>query len=486
VYPNGTAALRGASFDVAGASIHGLIGANGAGKSTLIKILSGAFGASGGEMVWQGAQRAWRSPAEALHAGIATIHQHIPLANTLSVIENIFLSTGGRWRHSAQERKAFADLAETVGYDIDPDAIVGELPIGRRQMVSILQAIAANARLLIMDEPTASLSDGEREVVFDTIRRLQSRHQTSILFISHFLDEVLELCEAVTVLRDGTVVLDEKRDAIDEQTLVAAIVGKKSDIYAVKHTSLAEDGRAPLLAVENLNSGDKIHDVSFAVKPGEILGLAGLLGSGRSEILHAIFGSDVHATGTVSMADRPIQRSIRDAPRTGAGRPHRAGAHPRRIDQLEPQLAGRGADFIARDIPGACARGSARGARDVGVLGQGSRFQRRGAAAQRRQRTEGGARPGAVAGLQGAAARRADGGRGHRRQGRHPARHRRDRADGSGGDRGYFGFRGAVEHVHADCRRGQWQDRGAAPSGRDVGTRARGAGERPRWLRIAP
>jgi ribose transport system ATP-binding protein len=313
VYPNGTAALRGASFDVAGASIHGLIGANGAGKSTLIKILSGAFGASGGEMVWQGAQRAWRSPAEALHAGIATIHQHIPLANTLSVIENIFLSTGGRWRHSAQERKAFADLAETVGYDIDPDAIVGELPIGRRQMVSILQAIAANARLLIMDEPTASLSDGEREVVFDTIRRLQSRHQTSILFISHFLDEVLELCEAVTVLRDGTVVLDEKRDAIDEQTLVAAIVGKKSNIYAVKHTSLAEDGRAPLLAVENLNSGDKIHDVSFAVKPGEILGLAGLLGSGRSEILHAIFGSDVHATGTVSMADRPIQRSIRDA-----------------------------------------------------------------------------------------------------------------------------------------------------------------------------
>src|SRR5580704_11575870 len=200
VYPNGTVALKSASFDIAGATIHGLIGANGAGKSTLIKILSGAIPASSGEIVWLNERRAWRRPADAAAAGIATIHQHIPLAGTLSVRENVFVASSQPWRDSGFERRRFDELLETVGYDIDPEAIVEELPIGRRQMVSILQALAADARLLIMDEPTASLSDTERAMVFDTIRRLRVSHGASSLFISHFLDEVLELCKHVTVL----------------------------------------------------------------------------------------------------------------------------------------------------------------------------------------------------------------------------------------------------------------------------------------------
>jgi ribose transport system ATP-binding protein len=310
VYPNGTTALRNASFDIAGAAVHGLIGANGAGKSTLIKILSGAIPASGGDIIWRGDSRTWRRPADAAAAGIATIHQHIPLAGTLSVRENVFLASKQAWRASRFESRRFDELLETVGYDIDPDAIVSELPIGRRQMVSILQALAADARLLIMDEPTASLSDTERTLIFDTIRRLRDTQGTSILFISHFLDEVLELCQHVTVLRDGVTVLDEPRAAIDEQKLIVAIVGREAALAGIDRTAFAREDAEPLLKVTALSSTGRLRGVDLAVRPGEIVGFAGLLGSGRSEIMHAIFGADKNATGDVTVNGRPIRHSI--------------------------------------------------------------------------------------------------------------------------------------------------------------------------------
>ena len=310
VYPNGTAALKNASFDIAGATIHGLIGANGAGKSTLIKILSGAIAASGGEILWRGEARAWRRPAEAAAAGIATIHQHIPLAGTLSVRENVFLASEKPWRNSRAERHRLNDLLEALGYDIDPEAIVDDLPIGRRQMVSILQALAADARLLIMDEPTASLSDTERAMVFDTIRRLRDAHGTSILFISHFLDEVLELCQRVTVLRDGITVLNEPRDAIDEEKLIVAIVGREAALAGGNRSGLGPEAAEPLLTVRELSSAGRLDGIELAARPGEIVGLAGLLGSGRSEILHAIFGADPNASGHIAIAERPVGRTI--------------------------------------------------------------------------------------------------------------------------------------------------------------------------------
>jgi ribose transport system ATP-binding protein len=309
VYPNGTIALKNASFDIAGATIHGLIGANGAGKSTLIKILSGAIAASGGDILWHGERREWRRPADAAAAGIATIHQHVPLAGTLSVRENVFLASTQPWRRSRRERTRFDELLEAVGYDIDPDTIVDDLPIGRRQMVSILQALAADARLLIMDEPTASLSDAERTMVFDAVRRLRDTRGTSILFISHFLDDVLELCQGVTVLRDGMTVLNEPRETLNEQKLIAAIVGRQDALASVDRAALA-DGAGPLLRVSGLSSPGRIDAIDLAVRPGEIVGLAGLLGSGRSEILHAIFGADRKATGTVELAGRPVGRTI--------------------------------------------------------------------------------------------------------------------------------------------------------------------------------
>lgn len=313
VYPNGTAALKDASFDIAGAAIHGLIGANGAGKSTLIKILSGAIPASGGEIVWCGERRAWRKPADAAAAGIATIHQHIPLAGTLSVRENVFLASPQPWRESQFERRRFDELLQAVGYDIDPEAIVDDLPIGRRQMVSILQALAADARLLIMDEPTASLSDTERAMVFDTIRRLRDSQGTSILFISHFLDDVLELCQHVTVLRDGVTILNEPRNAIDEQKLITAIVGRDGALGNIDRSMLAHEALEPLLDVNGLSSPGRLNGISLKAKPGEIVGLAGLLGSGRSEILHAILGADARASGAVAIAGQAVGRTIAKA-----------------------------------------------------------------------------------------------------------------------------------------------------------------------------
>jgi ribose transport system ATP-binding protein len=315
-YPNGTAALRGVSFAVAGGCIHGLVGANGAGKSTLIKILAGAIPPSAGTIVWDGEPRSWRAPAEAQAAGIVTIHQNIPLAGTLSVIENVFLATRRPWRAAAAERQRFAELLDTVGYEIDPDTPVAELSIGRRQMVSILQALAADARLIVMDEPTASLSDNERGVVYQTVRRLRAQGR-SVLFISHFLDEILALCEEITVIRDGRVVLDDRRDAVDESRLVAAIVGRKTDLYVPRRPGQTTADAAPLLEVRDLASPRGVAGVSLAVRPGEVVGLAGLLGSGRSEILHAIYGADPQATGTVAVAGRKVPRSIGGAIEAG-------------------------------------------------------------------------------------------------------------------------------------------------------------------------
>jgi ribose transport system ATP-binding protein len=317
VYPNGTAALKNATFDVAGATIHGLIGANGAGKSTLIKILSGAIPASGGQIVWCGERRSWRSPAEAAATGIATIHQHIPLAGTLSVRENVFLASADPWRNSHTERIRFEELLEAVGYQIDPDAIVEDLPIGRRQMVSILQALAANARLLIMDEPTASLSDAERSMVFNAIRRLRDSRGTSILFISHFLDEILELCQSVTVLRDGVAVLSERRAEINEQKLIVAIVGKEIAPNTVDRSSAKLDSAGPLLEVHQLSSPGRLENIDLDIKAGEIVGLAGLFGSGRSEILHAIYGADPTARGDVRISGRKVGRKIATAIKSG-------------------------------------------------------------------------------------------------------------------------------------------------------------------------
>ena len=197
VFPNGTAALRGVDLTVQAARVHGLLGANGAGKSTLIKILSGAQTATAGTVTWCDAAVRWRRPAEAKAAGIATLYQHIPLVGTLSVLENVFLGEASGWRRAPQLTARLERLLQSIGYDIDPHALVENLPIGQRQMVAILQALAMQARLIIMDEPTASLAATERAIVYRTVRHLARVEGAAVLFVSHFLDEIVALTDEV-------------------------------------------------------------------------------------------------------------------------------------------------------------------------------------------------------------------------------------------------------------------------------------------------
>ena len=258
-FPNGTLALRGVDLDIEPGKVHGLLGANGAGKSTLIKILSGAYRATLGEIIWRGERVSWDSPKAANDMGVATIHQHMPLVPTLSVLENIFLGRGGGWRRSSAIRLQFAELCQRVGYWLDPEIVVSSLSIGERQMVSIFQALGTGADLIVMDEPTASLASEERELVYATVRRLSQGENKAILFVSHFLDEVIALTDQVTVLRDGKAVLRAETVDLDESQIAEAIVGKQ--IVALEReagtrsvTSLHEVGATALLEVRDLAS----------------------------------------------------------------------------------------------------------------------------------------------------------------------------------------------------------------------------------------
>ena len=323
-FPNGTLALRGVDLDIQQGRVHGLLGANGAGKSTLIKILSGACQATSGKIIWRGEPVSWDSPKAANEMGVATIHQHTPLVPTLSVLENVFLGSHGGWRFSSSVQRKFDQLCEHIGYWLDPTAMVGSLSIGERQMVSIFQALGTGADLIVMDEPTASLALEERDLVYAMVRLLSKRENKAILFVSHFLDEVMALTDQVTVLRDGKAVLRAETADLDENQLAEAIVGKQ--IVALERESSdrvatfrAPGNEKPLLELRELASPGRLASISFNLSRGEVVGVAGLLGSGRSELLHAIYRADKSATGTVILEGKPVARNTGAAVRAGIG-----------------------------------------------------------------------------------------------------------------------------------------------------------------------
>ncbi|MCX7677127.1 MAG: sugar ABC transporter ATP-binding protein [Alteraurantiacibacter sp.] len=321
-FPNGTVALRGVDLSVQPGKVHGLLGANGAGKSTLIKILSGAYPATAGEILWKGQRVRWDSPKAANSMGVATVHQHIPLVPTLTVLENVFLDDQGLWRQARSFRSRFAALCDRMGYRLDPDALVSELSIGQRQMVAIFQAMGTGADLIVLDEPTASLALDERELVYAAVRRISGVEGKAVLFVSHFLDEVMALTDQVTVLRDGVVVMTDATANLSESLIADAIVGKQ--VAALEHAprrhgvKLAE-GAVPRLSIRNLASPGKLHPLTLDVAPGEVVGLAGLLGSGRSEVLHAIYRDDRNATGDVLLDGKSFGKSTGAAVAAGIG-----------------------------------------------------------------------------------------------------------------------------------------------------------------------
>ncbi len=310
-------ALKGVDLEIERGKVHGLLGANGAGKSTLIKILSGSLPSTGGRIIWKGREAHWSSPKEANAMGVATVHQHIPLVPTLSVLENVFLGDEGRWRRLASDRIRYEEICQHVGYRIDPDVLVDDLPIGQRQMVAILQALGTGAELIVLDEPTASLASDEREVVYQAVRRLSRQEDKAILFVSHFLDEVMALTDCVTILRDGQAVMRAQTCDMDEARIADAIVGRQ--LVALEQVALTPHATQAktVLQLKGLASAGKFQPVDLSLAAGEVVGIAGLLGSGRSELLHAIFGADPQASGTVSVDGRAVGRSTMAAVKAG-------------------------------------------------------------------------------------------------------------------------------------------------------------------------
>jgi ribose transport system ATP-binding protein len=318
IYSSGTHALRGVSLAVRPGSVHGLIGANGAGKSTLIRIMSGVETATSGTLSWQGEPVTWTAPSQALAVGMAAVHQHTPLVTTLSVLDNIFLGRRDSMRWDVPLREGeLRELCHRMGYAVDPQQTVGELSTGGKQMVAILQALARDAKVVLLDEPTAALSPHERDVLFGAVRRLRDQG-TTFVYVSHFLDEILALTDQLTVLRDGRVIVDTPTSGVTKQELVTAIVGQRLARVEHEHSTPDRPAGEPLLVVDGLRSPGRFGPVSLTVHAGEVVGLAGLLGSGRTELLEAIYGADRAAAGAVRVGEHRLRhRSPRAAVRAG-------------------------------------------------------------------------------------------------------------------------------------------------------------------------
>ncbi|MDR0683963.1 MAG: sugar ABC transporter ATP-binding protein [Spirochaetaceae bacterium] len=290
----GVVALDQVSLDVNAGEVLGLVGENGAGKSTLIKSITGFHSPDGGALYFDGKRLEHITPHYSMSIGIACIYQELNLAPFLSVAENIFLGReqikikGLGWLDRGYQREETQKILDMLGMKIDPETTVGSMGVGHQQMVEIARAIRANAKMIIMDEPTASLSAHESEKLLQIIRYLKSEN-VSVIYISHHLEEVLAICDRITVLRDGKSVGTVNAKEVTVDDLVKMMVGRDiTHKYPKVKATLGEE----MLRVEHLERRGVLHDISFSVRAGEILGFAGLVGSGRTETARAITGAD--------------------------------------------------------------------------------------------------------------------------------------------------------------------------------------------------
>ena len=312
----GVLAISSASLDLASGEIHALVGENGAGKSTLIKILNGVYSADDGAVILDECQVSFSNPLDALRAGIATIYQEFTLVPALTVTANLFL---GRERgrtgliNKKHEREAAVSLFQKLDVNIDPDALVSELTIAQQQLVEIARALLANARILVMDEPTAALAPREVERLFGILRELRARG-IGILFVSHRLDEVFRISDRITVMRDGKTIITCKTNDLTRGKLIEQMVGRPLEREFPERGSLRGDIR---FEARNLTGGI-VNDVSFVARRGEVLGITGLMGAGRTELARLIFGADRMQAGSIILDGKTLHiRSPRDAIRSG-------------------------------------------------------------------------------------------------------------------------------------------------------------------------
>jgi ABC-type sugar transport system ATPase subunit len=297
----GVLALDRVSFDVERGSCHALIGENGAGKSTVGKIIAGVYTADSGEIELNGRAIHPPNPLAARHLGIAMVHQELAFCPNLSVAENLCLGDLPRragWVDRRRMREQARSMLREIGAEMDVDQPIGELTTGQEQMVQIAAAVGTDAQVIIMDEPTSSLSVRESERLFDLLRHLKERRIT-VLYISHRMEEIFQLCDTITVLRDGRHVATENTTETTPDRVIHQMIGREVLFHEPKH--LARPLGPELLRVANLNSPGKFSHISFTLRAGEVLGFAGLVGAGRSEIAQAIFGLDPLATGTVQV-----------------------------------------------------------------------------------------------------------------------------------------------------------------------------------------
>ncbi|WP_247827411.1 sugar ABC transporter ATP-binding protein [Arthrobacter antioxidans] len=301
-------ALADGTIDLAAGEIHALVGENGAGKSTLVKILAGVHHPDAGEFLVGGQSVSFRNVADSKAAGISVIYQEPTLFPDLTVAENIFIGRQPRGRlgliSRVEMRRRARELFDQLGVPIDPDRVAEGLSIADQQIIEIAKAISLDARILVMDEPTAALSGVEVDRLFAVARRLRDAG-SGILFISHRFDEVFGLCDRITVMRDGAYIATHETRATSVEAIVREMVGR--DIEALFPKTETEAGDV-VLTVEGLTRPGVFHDIDFEVRAGEIVALSGLVGAGRTEVARAVFGIDRYESGTVRMSGTPLRR----------------------------------------------------------------------------------------------------------------------------------------------------------------------------------
>jgi ABC-type sugar transport system ATPase subunit len=316
----GVLALNGVSFEIERGSCHALVGENGAGKSTLGKILAGVYTADEGEIRFDGRPLVVANPLAARKLGIAMVHQELAFCPNLTVAENLCLGdlpSRGGWLDRRRMREQARGMLDQIEAGIDVDKPISSLSTGQEQMVQIAAALGTQAQVIVMDEPTSSLSVRESEHLFQLLGKLRQRGIT-VIYVSHRLEEIFRLCDTVTVLRDGAHVATEPIGNTNPDRIIHQMVGREVTQYTSQH--LQQPLGEELLRVQNLSSAGKFSDVSFSLRAGEILGFAGLVGAGRSEVAQAIFGLDPAASGAVLVRGEPLARgSVQAALRAGIG-----------------------------------------------------------------------------------------------------------------------------------------------------------------------
>ncbi len=304
----GVTALSGVSLSLTRGECHGLMGENGAGKSTLGKVLAGIHKPDSGELLIDGKAHAFGSPRDALAAGVAMVHQELAFCPDLSVAENLCLGRyprriGGLLLDYAAMKRRAEELLSAIGVSIDVTRPMHELSTAQEQLVQIAAAVGTNPQILVFDEPTSSLSATDADALFLLIEDLKKRGLT-LIYVSHRMPELFRLCDRMSILRDGRYVGTLKKEEMTHDAVVQMMIGRSVTDYSTQH--LEGTAGNVVLSVSNLASPGKFSDITFSVRAGEIVGFAGLVGSGRSEIAHAIFGLDSRATGNVELDGQPL------------------------------------------------------------------------------------------------------------------------------------------------------------------------------------